>query len=59
MKKIMQREKKTIVLYVKKNPSAIFKIAKVKITKKKHKIQIKYFQIDVMFKVQKYCKKKP
>jgi len=43
MKKIMQREKKTIVLYVKKNPSAIFKIAKVKITKKKHKIQIKYF----------------
>jgi hypothetical protein len=25
MKKIMQREKKTIVLYVKKNPSAILK----------------------------------
>jgi hypothetical protein len=34
MKKIMQTEKKTIVLYVKKNPSAIFKIAKVKKTQK-------------------------
>jgi hypothetical protein len=43
MKKIMQREKNYCAL-CKEKPFCNFKIAKVKITKKKtHKIQVKYF----------------
>jgi hypothetical protein len=51
MKKIMQRGK-TIVLYVKKEHFGISKkpTTKVKITKN-NKIQVKYFKINVVFKV--------